>query len=324
MKARITYLFTRFQEGNCTRSEFEELFRYIALGEEDPVVREMLESVYDIVLGDQELSSDLLTGLQEAQRVPTVLPQPGRKKRWALAAAATVLLIAGFFAYNRFQGAQQEPDDKIAVTHTVPRTESRYLLLPDSTEVWLNAASSIEYPETFDASRRVVTLKGEAFFDVKHADRVPFIINTGKVTTEVLGTAFNIKAYPDMEKITVSVKRGKVRVSVAEKQVATLEQGQEVSVTPNVELVKEKLIGESDAAVWQQGKLVYDDDTLGDIAKDMERVFGVGVVVESSYLKSLRVTTSFMREDGIEKALQVLCTLVEAELVQEKEVYFIK
>ncbi len=324
MKERITYLFIRFQEGNCSRSEFDELFQYIALGETDPSLKEILNSVYDAVLGDQEIPSGLLAGLKERQTVAAGFRRAGRGKKRILAAAAAVFLILVFFVYNRFRGAEQAAKERIAVIHTVPRTENRFLLLPDSTQVWLNAASSIEYPQTFDASRRVVALKGEAFFDVKHADKIPFIITTGEVTTEVLGTAFNIKAYPDMEKVTVSVKRGKVRVSFAEKQVATLEQGQEVSVTPKVEMVKERVIRESDAAVWQQGKLVYDDDTVEDIVKDMERVFGVSVVVESSYLKSLRVTTSFIQEDGIERALQVLCALVEADLVWEKEAYFIK
>src|SRR5439155_2315167 len=104
--------------------------------------------------------------------------------------------------------------------------EQKYLLLPDSTQVWLNAASSLEFPEAFQSGKREVYLVGEAFFDVKHAENRPFIIHTGNVTTRVVGTAFNIKGYPDQPDVIVSVKRGKVQVSKNEKLVATLTVGQ--------------------------------------------------------------------------------------------------
>ncbi len=60
--------------------------------------------------------------------------------------------------------------------------------------MWLNAESTLEFPENFNKTKREVYLKGEAYFDVKHADKIPFIIYTGEVTTEVLGTAFNIQS----------------------------------------------------------------------------------------------------------------------------------
>ena len=135
---------------------------------------------------------------------------------------------------------------------------------------WLNAASTLEFPESFDKNERVVFLEGEAYFDVKHADKVPFIIYTGQVSTEVLGTAFNIKAYPDLEKVTVSVNRGKVKVNYENKQVAMLTHGQQVIINRKVNRIKEKEVKEEESASWQQGKLMYDDYSVADILSDLE------------------------------------------------------
>ncbi|MGN6439320.1 MAG: FecR family protein [Agriterribacter sp.] len=210
------------------------------------------------------------------------------------------------------------------VTKSTERSEYQYLLLPDSTEVWLNAASTLEFPERFNRNKREVVLKGEAFFDVKHADKVPFIIYTGDVSTEVLGTAFNIKAYPDMEKITVSVKRGKVKVNYEQKQVALLTVGQQVSINQKGRSVSEKPVKENEAAAWQEGKLIYDDYMIGDIILDLERVYNKKVEVEVGGVETLRISTSFKRDQGIEKALEVLCRLTDTELERENGVYHIK
>jgi ferric-dicitrate binding protein FerR (iron transport regulator) len=91
--------------------------------------------------------------------------------------------------------------------------------------VWLNAASSLEFPDKFSGSKREVYLTGEAFFDVKHSDKSPFLIHTKNITTTVVGTAFNIKAYVNQKVIIVSVSRGKVKVSRDDQLIATLTKG---------------------------------------------------------------------------------------------------
>ena len=137
------------------------------------------------------------------------------------------------------------------------RKEQRYLLLPDSTQVWLNAASSLEFPDKFKGNKREVFLTGEAFFDVKHADNSPFLIHTKNVTTTVVGTAFNIRAYPDQKMITVSVSRGKVKVSRNDQLIATLTKGQQVKVnnTKDKDPVIEEEVAVEKINSWQQGDL---------------------------------------------------------------------
>ena len=86
--------------------------------------------------------------------------------------------------------------------------EQKRLILPDSSEVWLNAGSSILYPETFAKDKRLVMLDGEAYFSVKKDTASPFIVEASQLSVKVLGTRFNVKAYPNDEKITTTLTSG--------------------------------------------------------------------------------------------------------------------
>jgi ferric-dicitrate binding protein FerR (iron transport regulator) len=207
---------------------------------------------------------------------------------------------------------------------TTERSEYKFLLLPDSTQVWLNAASTLEFPQSFEDDKREVFLSGEAYFDVKHANKVPFIIHTGNISTTVLGTAFNIKAYPGRKNIIVSVSRGKVRVNYEDKEVATLTQGQQVKVSKQDSRLVEKKAAMSEAAAWQRGNMVYDDEPIEDIIADLERIYDVHIQVKDLAIQRLHVSTSFNREIGIEQALQVLCELTDTKLKQADGLFIIQ
>jgi ferric-dicitrate binding protein FerR (iron transport regulator) len=256
------------------------------------------------------------------RRIQTSIQTTTRRKKYAVYAAAAVVLLAigCIWIFNLRQHLQIAAVP--ALTRKVTeRSEYKYLLLPDSTQVWLNAASTLEYPKQFEKDKRVVSLSGEAWFDVKHANKQPFIIRTGKVSTRVLGTAFNIKAYPGRENITVSVSRGKVQVNYEEKEVAVLTKGQQVKVDNTGNHVVEKKTIVTEAAAWQQGNLVYDDESLGDIIADLERIYDVTIRVKNEALVHEHITTSFRREIGIDKALEVLSNLTDTRVTQVNNMY---
>jgi ferric-dicitrate binding protein FerR (iron transport regulator) len=207
---------------------------------------------------------------------------------------------------------------------TTEASEYKYLLLPDSTQVWLNASSTLEFPEHFKTGKREVTLSGEAYFDVRHAEEAPFIIHTGKISTTVLGTSFNIKAYPDRHHIIVSVSTGKVKVSYDNIPLATLVKGQQVKVNSRQNTVEEKRIAPSEVAAWQRGNMSYEDESLEDIIADLERLYNVKIRIDNDSIRTLKVSTSFRREIGIEQALQVLCKLTDTMLQQSDGWYVIQ
>lgn len=195
------------------------------------------------------------------------------------------------------------------------RAEYKFLLLPDSTQVWLNTNSSLEFPDEFSEKKREVFLTGEAYFDVRHAEEIPFIIHTGKISTTVLGTAFNIKAYPYQHEVRVSVSKGKVRVSRDDQVVAILQKGQQIKVSNADTMARQKNIDTATIAFWQKGTLVYDDEPIGDIVQDLEQVYNVSINVCDDSLLNTRITTSFNRNIGVDQALKIIGKLTDQKVV---------
>lgn len=334
MEKRIIELFQKYLGNHCTKEEMEEFFHYIRQSRNDESLRQFIQETYQAIRNESETYVDR-TGelvipeaeenkdsiLQESDRI-----SGKRKLLRSLAVAAVVAGISFGFLHFSSPGANRVSIaglPGLKKSHT-ERSEYKYILLPDSTQVWLNAGSTLEYPEHFSKLNREVTLSGEAYFDVKHAAEHPFLIHTGHILTTVLGTAFNINAYPERTNVTVSVSRGKVKVSRGNKLVATLLKGQQVNVSDKDSTVARKNIEINTVAGWQQGNLVYDDEPLQDIIADLQRVYSADIRVSNINIRQLKISTRFHRELGISQALEILCKLTDTQLFQKDGTYIIQ
>jgi ferric-dicitrate binding protein FerR (iron transport regulator) len=334
MEERLRYLFGRYFDNSCSRQELEEFFMCVQKAKHDDVLRQLIKKAYD----EHKEHKINTTFVNEEGRL--ILTQHGeiemdfssvtKNKRsklltlLSLAASIVVVVVVAWLAVVVTNGSNKKTNAVSSTKRATNRSESKFILLEDSTQVWLNAASSLEFPDQFAANKREVFLSGEAFFDVKHAEEIPFIIHTGNVSTTVLGTAFNIKAYPGQQNITISVSRGKVKVSRADGWITTLTKGQQVKVKKDGREVTEKKIAPEGIASWQQGNIVYEDETLDDIISDMQRIYNVNIRINNKSIQDLTISTSFKREIGIEQALQVLCKLTDTELKEADGVYLIQ
>lgn len=157
------------------------------------------------------------------------------------------------------------------ITMRTPRGGEFAMILPDSTEVWLNAESSISYPATFDSKLRKVSVSGEAYFKVKHNSQWPFEVETKGQTTHVLGTEFNINAY-DVSNIRTTLFTGSVAVSATGgKQGFALVPGQTASFNTSSGIFTS--IDADTAAVrsWLHGRFVFENQSLARIMKELSR-----------------------------------------------------
>jgi transmembrane sensor len=329
MEERIKYLFQRYLDNACSRKEYEEFLTLVSDASHNEFIRELIKKVYD----DAGKTAASHTYVDETGNLVLTEPEwnksvrsTRKKKLPGLLAAAVCVVIAAVYFFN-----QQKPvAQTVAAVNTeltrksTERSEYKYVLLPDSTQVWLNAESSLDFPQQFSSENRIVYLSGEAYFDVRHADKIPFIIQTGKVSTTVLGTAFNIKAYPGRKDVIVSVSRGKVKVNFDNREVATLTKGQRVKVSHTDIRMVEKKPAINEATSWQQGNLAYDDETMEDIIADLERVYDVSIHIANQSVNQMRISTTFERGKGVEQALQVLCKLTETNLKQAEGRYTIQ
>jgi transmembrane sensor len=329
---RLSYLFLKYLENTCSQQEMEEFFAYIKKAKTDIELRGLIKKVYEEI----KQSHPSLSYVDEAGKL--VFTEPHReyhtpfikkplksKLARALAVAACAVIVAGvIWVSSKSANNNEIAEVKTLTKKFTERKEQKYLLLPDSTQVWLNAASSLQFPDEFKSDKREVYLTGEAYFDVKHADKIPFLIHTRNITTTVLGTAFNIRAYADQKEITVSVTRGKVKVSRDDKLVAVLTPGKAVKISNITEQIIQKDVAVENIAGWQQGNLVYDDAPLEDIVKDLQNVFNTEIIIGDTAVRRLSVTTSFSRDMGAEKALNILARLINKKMVNQNGILIIK
>jgi transmembrane sensor len=332
MEQRIKLLFRKYLSNSCTSEELEEFFQCIRMSDQDESLRQILQETYESILNASDTyvnqAGDLIIPGSRKPFIATAKPVKRLKRRVLTAMTITGLVItvfaAGIFVKARHKPPKITPLLALMKKTSTERAEYKYILLPDSTQVWLNAGSSLEYPENFDKPVREVTLSGEAYFDVKHAAEHPFIIHTGEILTTVMGTAFNINAYADRKNIKVSVSRGKVKVSRGRLLLATLVKDQEIKVSKMEDQSLQKVLSTNTVAAWQQGNLVYEDETLSEIIADLERVYDVHIQVAVNRMNSVLVTTRFRRELGIGQALEILCKLTDSHLEQKNGTFIIQ
>lgn len=181
--------------------------------------------------------------------------------------------------------------------------------LPDSTKVILNSGSVVRYPSSFTRNQRVIQLNGEAFFDVSKNPAKPFIIQTRGMEVKVLGTRFNLKSFEDEDVVQLTLEEGAV---VAQMDVSN--EKKEVCLTPGEQVILNKKTGEiTNKKVdlqryigWTSGKLFFNDNTLEEIARELEMKFDVEITIESERFKKQRFYCDFGQEDSLDCILGLL------------------
>ena len=240
------------------------------------------------------------------------------------AVAAFVMMLLGVSVYLLMNNADRPVKrNVVGVTDTKKMAGyARYVVLPDNSSVVLNAGSTLEFPEVFDGSREV-KLKGEAYFDIKtDADR-PFIIYTGNIKTTVLGTAFNIKAYPLTSKITVSVSSGKVKVEDEKKVLAVLDKNQQVVYNVPDKVARQETVNAQDITDWTMRDMVFEEVSFESVVQLLSKRYGVVIEFKNPALKSCTIKASFNGMESLQNVLEILSTISNSSYEEEHGKYVI-
>lgn len=172
-------------------------------------------------------------------------------------------------------------------TYTSPKTQKSLIRLSDGTEVTLNAGSTLQYPKAFLEKERLVKLTGQAFFDVSHDAAHPFIVSSGKVSTRVLGTAFNVSAGAADPDVSVALIKGSVRIDVTgqSKQFMLLKPGERIRYNKLSGQLQKGTFDEETEAGWRTGLIVLKGADFNTIADVFRRNYGYTLVNHSSTQK---------------------------------------
>ena len=192
--------------------------------------------------------------------------------------------------------------------------------LQDGSKVDLNRNSSIAYPETFDESQRLVELKGEAFFDVASDRNRPFIIDAGELHIKVVGTSFNVKAYPSSHLKTVNVKSGLVEVSsqIRNQKIILLKAGDKVVLnTLDNSLVKLQ-DSNNNYMAWKTKEISFENEDLNKAIKLLEEVYDVSIQAPDSFdLSNAKIDVTF-HKNNIDFIIDVIEKTYAIDLIVTK------
>jgi len=229
-----------------------------------------------------------------------------RRKIGRYAAAASILM---FFASATYYFSSISKTENPIDYHEliVNKGEVKNTLLPDGTLVFINSDSKLKYNDNFGKKHREVILEGEAWFDVKHNAEIPFIVHTQEIDIKVLGTAFNVYAYPNENIFRTSLERGKISVSKGD------EKTQELLINQTYTLLKDSKqdeISETENiqshSSWKDGETVFMNQPFTDILRELERSHDVTFHLLNEKVGSIKYTGTFSTKDGINTILKVL------------------
>lgn len=240
-------------------------------------------------------------------------------------AAAMLILIISTYQLSVWHMSHQLQDDLQAQTNTlyVPAGQRACITLQDGTIVWLNAQSTLIYPSHFYGKERIVSITGEAFFEVSKDKEKPFIVTAQDAKIRVLGTKFNVYSYPDTKQIKTSLIEGAVQVFYKSKQVI---------LRPNEESIAQdgKLtvgnIKNPDMLLWRNGIYSFNNERLVEIVRDLELYYDVTINIANPKLQDICYTCKFRQRDRIEKILYTIQKIhhFKIEINKEKNVITLK
>lgn len=200
------------------------------------------------------------------------------------------------------------------VTSNPRNSKAIHITLPDNTQVWLNADTYLQYPTNYNAKDRLVTLKGEAYFEVKHNEAKPFRVSAGDQSIEDVGTSFNVKAYADEANVQTTLLEGIVKINNT------------VSLKPGQQYSNQKIrnANTDEVMAWKNGSFYVDGRELGAVASELGRWYDVEVVFEKPNAKhSIVIGGEMGRDLTLNQAIRVLeklnvkCRLEGKKLIVE-------
>ena len=247
--------------------------------------------------------------------------------RWgaALLVAASIALLflfhfsapSEYVVFEATQVAQVISMETKEGIHTIkiPRGMNKQITLTDGTKVWLNAESTLEYPETFEGKpNREVYLKGEAYFEVTKDAEHPFRVKTDALETLVLGTSFNVRAYSE-DDTQVTLVKGSVKVSDNRQNELCLQPGEHTDEKLNKTQVEKA----EDYHSWAEGIFYFDNTELIEIMRELGRWYNINIVFTNKEIMHDRLHFQADRKGTLEDVLELLNTMKKVNARIEKD-----
>lgn len=308
-------LMAKFLAGECSKTEEAELLTWIDADANHKRRFEAFKTIWDESPDDEDSYHFNVDDAWDRVRLQTI-----EKKQtkiitlWQKAAVWLFIIAASIVAYYQFKSGT-----KTIVTDFVAVKTVDSLYLSDTTWVALRKGSTLSYPQQFSKGERRVTLKGEAFFKVKHNPAKPFRITAGNTEIEVLGTSFNVQETDSL--VVVYVSTGSVRVT-ANNQSVKLKPGEKALVKKNLAPFIQIAENENDIS-YLTGTISFNNQKLGTVIGQLNSQYKVSIVVSQPDINNCSITTTF-RNEPIEQVLTIISATLNLTWTADGNKYLLK
>jgi ferric-dicitrate binding protein FerR (iron transport regulator) len=306
---------------NPTNNELKKKIReWLHKNPGDEQISQLLKKHWELL--DTDLSESDLSRLDrllkeihvKANMKSSLYTDNNRKKRYInpakiLQFAATLLIPVLIYTgiYHFIKSGDTGKTGQLIVQTT--GLNNQHFFLPDSTEVWLNAESRLGYPENLNKTKyRTVSLTGQAYFKVYHDAAHPFIVQTPQMDVKVLGTSFDVSAYPDEQTISSTLEEGLIALFNKQgKQLEKLIPGEQAVFYIATSTLTKKKVKTTDFTSWTASKLVFRDAGIAEVARKLERHFGCTISISTELLEENPTYTFTIQHEDINE----ICRLIE-------------
>lgn len=326
-KEEFEKLFQGYIQNTLSETELSRLMHMMIADEHDHLIKEEIDSLFqqsntDYVIDEKESAQILSRILSHSADQPKLitLEQKNKKNkkilRFASAAAVIFLMALGSVVFYKGQSSLESAkgnENTFSKKDLLVFTGKQVVYLPDGSTIVLNDNSRVTYDQNdFNKKTREVTLFGEAYFDVKRNEKIPFIVHTGKVNTKVLGTAFNISAWQGSD-IKVTVERGRVQVGDSEKIYGVITPDQQIVVEKNAKTFEQNKVKAETVLAWKSKYLILDDLNMEEAAIMISQKYKVPITLSNDAIKKCRITASFLNDEDLDHVLKVICSVIETK-----------
>jgi len=305
-------IFIKYLQGDCNEAEFEQLILWIREGSLNSADREMVQDVWDQFepqSGPVEniKYTRLLDKIHHQININQNSAQLGTPKTTGkhrllsiLTRAAAILLlpVLSLLFYTNLSERDRYVSNLSDLEVEAPAGSLMHIKLGDGTKVCLNHGSKLKYPYRFEGENRKVFLTGEAYFELAHNTKVPFIVGTNCLDVKATGTAFNVSAYPEDENIETTLVEGKVILyeSKTNHEIKALSPGECLKFIPQKNRYTLESLNTEKYIAWKDGQLVFKNERVADVAKKLARCYNVEVEIANEKVNEFTFTATFMDE----------------------------
>jgi len=317
----------KYLSESATDEEKDYLLQWLEEKEEH---RAQFKETYDLWLYTNASVTDGMQMENALARLKERISPPSEKKarfsisRFTLIRIAASILLLFSTGYIGYRLGNHSQDKIITMNHLLTGADGKgEFRLPDGSTVWLNSSSVLTYPETFIGGKRTVHLEGEALFEVKKDKRNPFIVKTGGLDIEVLGTRFLANNYPRKNIVEAVLVNGSVKISGDYfSETRELHPGELLTYDKHTKMSDVSEVDTDDYTNWIHSKLVFDKTNLAQVIINLQKWFDVEIVATPELLRNTHMSFTVRRE-SLEQVLNNMALTASIGYKWENDILYL-